>query len=146
MLQILLNLFVAIILDNLDKDEERKRKELQVRAQSKDSIPLHLKAIEKVVPSVRTKVKVTSGFDVLDIDEAAVREYVQQGEQKLQDAVRQQLHMRKLSVCSAQDEEDDEDDGLIDESGTDKVQFDIDQFDCILILMMFVVSVATDQC
>jgi len=110
--QILLNLFVAIILDNLDKDEEKKSKELQERAQSaaEGSIPYHLKAIAKVGPSVRTKVKVTSGFDVLDIDEAAVREYVQQGEQKLQDAVRQQLHMRKLSVCSGQDEEDDGDD------------------------------------
>ena len=115
---------MAIILDNLDKDEENKSRELLERAQStaQDSIPYHLRAIEKVVPSVRTKVKVTSGFDVLDIDEAAVREYVQQGEQKLQDAVRQQLHMRNMSVCSAQDEEDD-DEVSIDETGTDKVQF-----------------------
>ena len=116
---------MAIILDNLDKDEEKKSKELQERAQSaaEGSIPYHLKAIARVAPSVRTKVKVTSGFDVLDIDEAAVREYVQQGEQKLQDAVRQQLRMRKLSVCSGQDEEDDDDDDevSIDETSTDKV-------------------------
>jgi len=122
---------VAIILDNLDKDEEKKSKELQDRAQpnAENSIPYHLKAIAKIAPSVRTKVKVTSGFDVLDIDEAAVREYVQQGEQKLQDAVRQQLHMRKLSVCSGLDEEDDDDEVSIDEASTDKVLL-------ILILMM----------
>lgn len=104
---------MAIILDNLDKDEEQKRKELQDRVQSteKDVIPRHLRLLDmiKIAPAVRSKVKVAGVFDVPNIDESAVREYVEQGEQKLQEAVKEQLHRSdKKRLSYVEDDENNE--------------------------------------
>jgi len=122
-------LFVAIILDNLDKDEEKKCKELQERAQSteKDVVPHHLKLLEKmrIAPAVRSKVKVAGVFDVPNIDESAVREYVQQGEQKLQEVVKEQLHRKRMSYVEEDDDEEQE--TMIDDVDGDKVDITIIQ-------------------
>ena len=112
---------MAIILDNLDKDEEKKRKELQELVQStKDDIPRHLRLLEslKIAPVVRSKVKVAGVFDVPNIDESAVREYVQQGEQKLQEVVKEQYNNRKRRSYI---EDDEEDEIFFDSTDGDKV-------------------------
>ena len=127
LLQILLNLFVAIILDNLDKDEENKRKELEERVQSteNDVVPHHLQLLDKLrIPTVRNKVKVAGVFDVPNIDESAVREYVQQGEQKLQEAVKEQYNNRKRTSY-VEDIDDDEEEAAVDAADDDKVCDDV---------------------
>lgn len=123
LLQILLNLFVAIILDNLDKDEENKRKELEERVQltENDKIPHHLRLLDKLkIPVVRNKVKVAGVFDVPNIDESAVREYVQQGEQKLQEAVKEQ-HNNKKRMSYVEGIDDDDEESAVDIADDDKV-------------------------
>lgn len=101
---------MAIILDNLDKDEEKKCKELEERVQSteNDIVPHHLQLLDKlkIAPAVRTKVKVAGVFDVPNIDESAVREYVQQGEQKLQEAVKEQYNNKKRMSYVEEEEEE----------------------------------------
>ena len=112
---------MAIILDNLDKDEEKKRKELQELVQStEDDIPRHLRLLEslKIAPAVRSKVKVAGVFDVPNIDESAVREYVQQGEQKLQEVVKEQYNNRTRRSYI---EDEEEDETFIDSTDGDKV-------------------------
>ena len=103
---------MAIILDNLDKDEEKKRKELEELVQSteEDGIPRHLELLRrlKIAPAVRSKVKVAGVFDVPNIDESAVREYVQQGEQKFQEAVKEQHNNRNRKSYVAEDYEEEE--------------------------------------
>lgn len=121
-------MFVAIILDNLNKDEGKKCKELQERAQSteKDVVPHHLQLLEKmrIVPAVRSKVKVAGVFDVPNIDESAVKEYVQQGEQKLQEVVKEQLHRKRMSYV--EDDDDDEQETVTGVDG-DKVDMIVTQ-------------------
>lgn len=116
---------MAIILDNLDKDEEKKRKELQELVQSTedDVIPYHLELLDKlkIAPTVRSKVKVAGVFDVPNIDESAVREYVQQGEQKLQEAVKEQHNSRKRRSCIESDYEEEE--TFVDGGDGDKVGY-----------------------
>ena len=116
---------MAIILDNLDKDEEKKRKELQELVQSTedDVIPYHLQLLDrlKIVPTVRNKVKVAGVFDVPNIDESAVREYVQQGEQKLQEAVKEQHNNRKRRSYIEDDYEEEE--TFVDSTDGDKVGY-----------------------
>ena len=114
---------MAIILDNLDKDEEKKRKELEELLQSteEDVIPYHLDLLDrlKIAPAVRSKVKVAGVFDVPNIDESAVREYVQQGEQKLQEAVKEQHNNRKRKSYIEDDYEEEE--TFVDSVDGDKV-------------------------
>ena len=116
---------MAIILDNLDKDEEKKRKELEdlVQSTKDDVIPRHLELLDKlkIAPTVHSKVKVAGVFDVPNIDESAVREYVQQGEQKLQEAVKEQHNNRKRSSRIEDDYEEEE--TFIDSADGDKVGY-----------------------
>ena len=135
---------MAIILDNLDKDEEKKRKELQDRAQSttKDVIPVHLQVLEKtkIAPAVRSKVKVAGVFDVPNIDESAVREYVQQGEQKLQEVVKEQHTRKRMSYIDVEDDDD---------VGEEVTTMDSDKVNIIAILELSAItchSVAVNQC
>ena len=114
---------MAIILDNLDKDEEKKRKELEEKVQStEDVVPHHLQLLDKlkIAPAVRSKVKVAGVFDVPNIDESAVREYVQQGEQKLQEAVKEQHNKKRLSHIE-EEEEEEEEEACFDSIDGDKV-------------------------
>ena len=118
---------MAIILDNLDKDEENKRKELEERVQSteNDKVPHHLQLLDKLkIPTVRNKVKVAGVFDVPNIDESAVREYVQQGEQKLQEVVKEQHNNRKR-MSYVEDIDDDEEEVAVDAADDDKVCDDV---------------------
>lgn len=116
---------MAIILDNLDKDEEKKCKELEERVQSteKDAVPRHLWLLDKlrIAPAVRSKVKVAGVFDVPNIDESAVREYVEQGEQKLQEAVKEQHNNKKRMSYVEDDDDDDDEEACIDSVDGDKV-------------------------
>lgn len=114
---------MAIILDNLDKDEEKKRKELEEKVQSteKDTVPRHLQLLDKLkLPAVRIKVKVAGVLDVPNIDESAVREYVQQGEQKLQEAVKEQYNNKKR-MSYVEDIDTEEVETTVDTADDDKV-------------------------
>ena len=85
--QILLNFFVAVILDNLDYDEEKKKvkleQELKNRSSRGDTVPFHLKLFKYLGGAKRVpapKLSSASGVDVPDLTEAEVKNFYDTGE------------------------------------------------------------------
>lgn len=79
---ILLNFFVAVILDNLDYDEETKKKKLEEAEKNTEkvqTIPFHLRIFESCGPK-KIPVPKLSSTDAPDLTEADVRNFYNIGE------------------------------------------------------------------
>ena len=87
-MQILLNFFVAVILDNLDYDEEKKREKLQqvVEKKTTQKVPVHLKLLTacgpKLISAPKISAAVAAGVDVPNLTEADMKSFYEAGEVK----------------------------------------------------------------
>lgn len=84
-LQILLNFFVAVILDNLDLDEEKKKEKLQQVVEKKTvrKVPAHLYLLTACGPKLISAPKIsTAGVEVPNLTEADMKNFYETGENK----------------------------------------------------------------
>ena len=111
-MQILLNFFVAVILDNLDYDEEKKREKLQqvVEKKTAQKVPVHLKLLTacgpKLISAPKISAAVAAGVDVPNLTEADMKSFYEAGEVKdikeaaVQSAVAEQQFPRQQTVST----------------------------------------------
>ena len=83
--QILLNFFVAVILDNLDYDDDEKvvKLEQELKTRKKKKVPPHLKLVAVFGGPKRVaapKLSSAQGVDVPNLTEAEVRSFYKSGE------------------------------------------------------------------